>query len=896
MGLLPRTTKAQKAKLADRSTLRPALVPSPSLPHPLQRKKNQPLVFGPHNHTLVQTMLPPLYIPEDDAEDTLASDLPDIIDSVFTDAGDRDADADEDDRPSPQKRQRAARSPEKRHRVARASQTEVWMEKIIPVLVPVFMDLFQKTRSWREMDVLSAPNARRTCSCSRPGALLKVAVLTFTNIYDLEIFPCDCWTAPLQLLERGLFPSAPLRPGLAVDVRLLEFTMKLFVRIAPNKSAMVGALEEHLRDLGFKLPSDDGMRRQLSASLEWYTHLRHRVDAHVDEVIETTRKYTTSLPSDAADFPPSTPGGTTSTPPQTPPQSPRPQSAPFLNRGRVRGVRAVPQSSPTPATPRGQKRSRADSPRERPSEYLRARCPACFGGDFKKRGLTDIKVCLDACFTHRKKASVPDPPKTHPHTHFVPEEQSEQMENYVDAVRGTDKPKPKKARVDEVEDEEDDGYEHPDLLLPRSVLNSCEASFTAADEKRAKTSTKGYDNTALMALLCRHDRVLWIVNMHSAGEKQFPALLLIETLYQHLPLWVIVGLLYDIACQLERSARKWGFLDRYLDRLIFAVAVFHAFGHDWPCQLLYHPRKRQGFGFTNGEGCERFWHSISHLIAHLRISSYHHRLYTLDTQVKHCDEGNLFRLGEWNKRRALHSAEKRAAAKEVIEKCGVALEVLKEEWEKQVAAQTKPLPRRSKNMAKKAIEVVMSLRDAVGIRKAQQTECRAAALDAIEAGDSVLIQETKEEQKKAETELAKVERQLDRKERALGVKEKAQLADLKATRVERSARRQLASEKKLGSHTRSAIKKREPSISKLYKDYNKACTEIAKLIKRKAAPQSAIAPEPIDEKKVWELDVDDAIWQDVGLDDDDDEGDTPIWLSDDNVRKCHSQDLSVHYH
>ncbi|KAJ6564319.1 hypothetical protein B0H19DRAFT_876595, partial [Mycena capillaripes] len=171
-----------------------------------------------------------------------------------------------------------------------ASQTEVWMEKVIPDLIPVFMDLFQKTRCWREMDVLSAPNARRTCSCGRPGALLKVAVLTFTNIYDLEIFPCDCWTAPLQLLERGLFPSASLRPGLAVDVRLLEFTMKLFVRIAPNKSAMVGALEEHLRDLGFKLPSDDGMHCQFSASLEWYTHLRHRVDARVDQVIETTRK------------------------------------------------------------------------------------------------------------------------------------------------------------------------------------------------------------------------------------------------------------------------------------------------------------------------------------------------------------------------------------------------------------------------------------------------------------------------------------------------------------------------------------------------------------------------------------------------------------------------------
>ncbi|KAJ6532207.1 hypothetical protein DFH09DRAFT_1250182 [Mycena vulgaris] len=114
-----------------------------------------------------------------------------------------------------------------------------------------------------------------------------------------------------------------------------------------------------------------------------------------------------------------------------------------------------------------------------------------------------------------------------------------------------------------------------------------------------------------MALLCRHDRVLWLVNVHSAGEKQF----------NHLPPNINVGLLYDVACQLERSARKWNFLDRYMDRLAFAVAVFHAYGHEWSCQVIYHPRKREGFGFTNGEGCERFWHSISHLIAHLRISS-----------------------------------------------------------------------------------------------------------------------------------------------------------------------------------------------------------------------------------------------------------------------------------
>lgn len=237
-------------------------------------------------------------------------------------------------------------------------------------------------------------------------------------------------------------------------------------------------------------------------------------------------------------------------------------------------------------------------------------------------------VCLDACFTQKKNKSHRDPPKFHPQSRFVPESVARKTEEYVESVRQQKKTKrPKKNNgvvVDEEEDE--DCYEHG-LPLPRSVLDGCEASFKAADEKREKASTDFFEDTALMALLCRHDRVLFVVNMHSAGEKQFNVVALMETLFQHLPLNIRVGLLYDVACSFERSCRKWGFLSRFLERLAFAVSVFHAFGHEWACQLLYHPRKRIGFGFTNGEGCERFWHSISHLIAHLRICAVSSVLY-----------------------------------------------------------------------------------------------------------------------------------------------------------------------------------------------------------------------------------------------------------------------------
>jgi hypothetical protein len=42
-------------------------------------------------------------------------------------------------------------------------------------------------------------------------------------------------------------------------------------------------------------------------------------------------------------------------------------------------------------------------------------------------------------------------------------------------------------------------------------------------------------------------------------------------------------------------------------RLSFALALFHAFGHQMACQVVYSPRWKQGFGLTNGEGNERVW-------------------------------------------------------------------------------------------------------------------------------------------------------------------------------------------------------------------------------------------------------------------------------------------------
>jgi hypothetical protein len=233
----------------------------------------------------------------------------------------------------------------------------------------------------------------------------------------------------------------------------------------------------------------------------------------------------------------------------------------------------------------------------------------------------DVIVCIDACFTQKRSrnpwgAEGHDPPNPTSSV-FIPSETVTQMEVHVERCRSKGKERGQRVlRPSEDEDRVEEG-----MRVPASVLDGCGESFVAADEKREKASTHFFADTGLMALLCRHDRVLWLVNMTSTGEKQHYALALIQQLTQHIPDDMRVGLLYDIGCQLERSWRKFKFFaNSILSRFHFAISVFHAYGHQWPCQVVYHPRKRQGFGLSDGEGCEQLWSALKPLIGPLRVS------------------------------------------------------------------------------------------------------------------------------------------------------------------------------------------------------------------------------------------------------------------------------------
>jgi hypothetical protein len=345
----------------------------------------------------------------------------------------------------------------------------------------------------------------------------------------------------------------------------------------------------------------------------------------------------------------------------------------------------------------------------------------------------DIIVALDACFKqkHRKgQTDQQEPARHHPETVFLAPDQVSSMEELVDELR----PPRKRGRdIDPHVAEVPDGYEGT-MKVPISVLNECRDSFLAADEKREKASTQFFSDTGVMALLCRHDRVLWLVNMTTAGEKQYYALALLQRLFESLPHAMRVGLLYDIGCQLHRSCVKWGFLQQFLDRVVFGISVFHAYGHQWPCQIMYHPRKCAGFGLTDGEGCERFWSSIKQLIPSMRVSGYYQRLYTIDSQIKHLDMRSLHSLGLWLSRKwlACHRRKQDAIAFLTdLYRSHLTEDTLRKEWAAQVKEQTKPLVRQSRGLANKIILEILTLKSSCEFYQAEMNRYEAL----LESGD-----------------------------------------------------------------------------------------------------------------------------------------------------------------
>ncbi|KAG6913082.1 hypothetical protein DXG01_009818, partial [Tephrocybe rancida] len=392
------------------------------------------------------------------------------------------------------------------------------------------------------------PVAQQACTCGMPRRDIEVIIVHFDSLEKIMLTICPCSPAPRQLIQRGCFALAPLEPTLVVDFKVLDFVSMLFLHVAPNNTGWTDTVETFLTKQGYKLAAEGSLRKRFGNALVWYNVLQDATTHHIDQVLRIARRRAieiddgmdisqefeegdpfSSLCGRQSNPPPfsnedSSPESPQYLPPSQSPQTPlespcTPHHHPTVEdddddddipiTGRKRGHREdVEDTEPSNPFP-------DPAARVRPSDYLRARCPLCFGGEFPRAKSEDERpddnpdaiICIDACFTQKHNRQAQDPPRTHPRTVFIPEQDAEAMEKYVDFIRVKKAPAKKRTNTEEPD------HLEGSLRVPKSVLDGCEAGFTAADSCREKASTQFFDDTALMALLCRHDIVLFIANM-----------------------------------------------------------------------------------------------------------------------------------------------------------------------------------------------------------------------------------------------------------------------------------------------------------------------------------------------------------------------------------------------
>lgn len=177
-------------------------------------------------------------------------------------------------------------------------------------------------------------------------------------------------------------------------------------------------------------------------------------------------------------------------------------------------------------------------------DQLVQRCPACFGGTTFARSLADgadIHVATDGNFHHRHRRSAGDSPVFHQPRYFLPKSQVDAVGKRLEQARK----RPLRSRRARVPDE---------------AVDNCQSTYEAADGNKQKTSMESFDDTGVMALICRHDIPLFFANIDTPGEQQKYSVALIEHLFSLLPPQATVVVLYDIGCVVDRSNAQVRFL------------------------------------------------------------------------------------------------------------------------------------------------------------------------------------------------------------------------------------------------------------------------------------------------------------------------------------------------
>ncbi|KAF9520120.1 hypothetical protein BS47DRAFT_1357629 [Hydnum rufescens UP504] len=500
--------------------------------------------------------------------------------------------------------------------------------------------------------------------------------------------------------------------------------------------------------------------------------------------------------------------------------------------------------------------------------------------------LPEFFLCLDACFTIqrnkdydccpgcKKQPGSQDPCIIPPGTHELPQSFLEAWKARVEAARPvkshnhhTTHVSKKGKYAADVSDTEDDHVE-PGLHVPNLYLDSCGKSFVAADGGRVKTPGGHFSDTGVMAGVCHHDRVIVWGNMWTPSKQQFYALAIIDFVMAQLPVDWKVGILYDVSCQIHQMYSMHMAISGYAN-----------------CGII-----------------------LRKVMAGVSL---------MERVVEHLDHSKMCEAGVWLEKPVKATKAWLALAEEKRARIHYSNEYLQLQFKEQWAYQSRPLERQSKKKGFHAVEKILSVhhhlyvaQDLVDVLQKQLLSV--PVLDTVASRNEIVeITSALVEQEKVVVRLSKQDDDLTAVlklgdpmsyDNLMKMKEhpwfehQLNMHALKAHIIAKACQKNFEMDNLTGAfrskaidhntmeHTSKALKWHYSSVKSLVVDYNKHHQSMIKLCSWRGIPWNAVIPPPIDIKGLFNLDVDNDIWQDVGLADDEFEGKVPPWLGDEDVQ------------
>ncbi|KAF8334705.1 uncharacterized protein EI90DRAFT_2914624 [Cantharellus anzutake] len=806
-----------------------------------------------------------------------------------------------------------------KHALKRKRQHVCWDNIVLPQLIPVY------TR-WERLHYsgMKATPRADPCNCEGSHQALKVVCMQFDRKDEVDLMVCNArptWHQQKILVKLGMFPCAPCHPSLAVSIDVLEWVSLLSTFTALNNCAWAATMQIVLQRHSFHFDAKDSLRRRFTNALKYYQSLKSLVQAELIHLAQThmppSQRLSMILQLQENDL------DTDAGPSVSSLNSPHPgntQNGTNFNAKTPINHRMYENAHhiPSQGTPK------AD---DQPSSFLHSRCPLCFGGSHTKAEDVQVIVCCDANFQlkrikdqdrwHGMEGNIgsKDPMFTSPRTVFLSDDFVQSWKNRVETIRPPKRTsKKRKEQAGEMVDIEHapndvDDRRELNLPVPNSTYDACSESFIAADGERIKASTDYFANTGVMGILCRHDIPLFLVNIQTAGEKQHYLFALIAKFFEHVPDWWQVGILYDIGCQGDRTLRKYNIAPEWQSQIAWGVSIFHAYGHQYACQLWYHPRKSKPRGLTDGEGCKRVWSQLQQLIPGLRVTGHYRRLFLIDLQVEHIESMKLPDIGKWLRDHLRRARERLDVAIARLENNGISAPDLLAQFEDQRCYYSKPLECQSKTAAQKLVDWVMSLKAELRTQETLYEE-----LIHTRPGDDDLVHQLELQQfmERVAKEILRLKGLLATNMHKLGAQGDATLEELERLKKDewtnelinfrvlrdqlirklRSRRFELSVldhskactiDQNVKAHVEKAAKSRLSAIDITLQKYNEKLELLRRLQHTSPAHHNKHIPPLLTCDTVLQLDVDQDLWQEF-FDHDPGEGELPKWMTDSGVR------------